>query len=135
MEIKLNGWGAVIAIIAMIVFVVFRYNTASHELQTQGVEALKTWVAAEYSRYHLARKDASLQEKADALISAADIEILSINERGPLDSPIVRVELAPNKAHPPGTPYVRYYHMEYSTLAGWRHKGDASVWRYRLALF
>ncbi len=47
----------------------------------------------------------------------------------------VRVELEPSSDYPPGTELTRYYRMTYSTLAGWRHRGNASALSYYLALF
>lgn len=59
--------------------------------------------------------------------------IRSLAVRGPLHNAVVRVELAPNAALPPGTDLVRYYRMQYSALTGWRHHGDATVINWYLA--
>ena len=61
--------------------------------------------------------------------------IRSLAVRGPLNDAVVRVELAPNPALPPGTSLVRYYRVRYSDLTGWSHYGDATVINWYLAAF
>jgi len=63
------------------------------------------------------------------------VTIRSLAVRGRLDKAVVRVELAPNTAFPPGTDLVRYYRMSYSEITGWRHRGRASVMSWYLAAF
>ena len=48
---------------------------------------------------------------------------------------MVKVELEPSPDLPPGTELIRYYRMEYSSLTGWRHRGNTTVVSYYLALF
>jgi hypothetical protein len=43
--------------------------------------------------------------------------------------------LEPNAAHPPGTPLVRCYRMEYSGLTGWKLPQPANAFMHFPALF
>ena len=52
-----------------------------------------------------------------------------------LGKAVVRVELTPNPALPPGTDLVRYYRMRYSEITGWTHRGRANVLNWYLAAF
>ena len=132
MEIKLTGWKALLVVIALVGFLGFRYVTAVQALDTEGREMIEQWIAAEYQRYHLARTDISDEEKVALLLQTQSIELTSLQARGQPKHMSVRVEIAPNAAHPPGSPYVRYFRMDHSMTAGWRHRGDISELRYHL---
>ena len=132
MEIKLTGWKALLAALVVVGFLGFRYVTAAQTLDTDGRKAISEWVASEYQRYHLARTDLSDEEKAAILLKTASVELLSLDARGRPERMAVRVEIAPNAAHPPGTPYVRYFILEFSLTTGWRHKGDITAMQYHL---
>ena len=132
MEIKLTGWKGLIAALVVVGFLGFRYVTAVQALDTDGRKAISEWVASEYQRYHLARVDISDEEKAALLLKTQSVTLVSLEARGRPERMAVRVEIAPNAAHPPGTPYVRYFNLEYSITAGWRHKGDITALQYHL---
>ena len=132
MEIKLTGWKAVLVALVVLGFLGFRYTTAVQTLDTDGRQAISEWVAAEYQRYHLARTDLSEGDKAALLLKTESVDLVSLEARGRPERMAVRVEIEPNVAHPPGTPYVRYYTLEYSTVTGWRHKGDITALQYHL---
>ena len=68
-------------------------------------------------------------------LATANVRIRSLSGRGSLDDLVVKVELEPSADLPPGTELVRYYRMEYSSITGWRHRGDATALSYYLSLF
>ena len=135
MEIRLKGWQAGVVLLAIVAFVAFRFATARATLDTEGAEVLRQWVAAEYQRYHLNRADLTDEERARVLLATDSVRFRTISGRGSPDDMVVRVEIERNRAHPPGTPYVRYYRMEYSTVTGWHHRGDVTALAYYLAFF
>ena len=132
MEFKLTGWKGLLAALVIVGFLGYRYVTAVQALDTDGREAVREWVAAEYQRYHLARTDISDEEKAAILLETQAINLVSMDARGRPERMAVRVEIEPNIAHPPGTPYVRYYNLEHSIATGWRHKGDITALQYHM---
>ena len=113
----------------------FRITTARAKVDTQGRAALERWLQAELIRPILADTTRSLAERGAAIQQASSVTIRSLAVRGPLSNAVVRVELAPNPALPPGTDLVRYYHAQYSDLTGWRHHGSATKMDWYLAAF
>jgi hypothetical protein len=69
------------------------------------------------------------------MLEASSVTIRSLAVRGRLSNAVVRVELAPSPALPPGTALVRYYRMRYSEVTGWTHRGSATVLNWYLAAF
>ena len=132
MEIKLTGWKGLLAALVVLGFLGFRYVTAVQALDTDGRDAIRAWLASEYQRYHLARTDLGDEDKAALLLKSERINFVSLDARGRPERMAVRVEIEPNAAHPPGTPYVRYFNLEYSIAVGWRHKGNISAMQYHL---
>lgn len=132
MEIKLGGWKALVAIAVIAGFLGFRYLTAVEALDTDGSKAVRDWIAAEYQRYQLARRDLGDADRADLLLKAADVKLVSLAARGRPESMAVRVEIEPNPARPPGSPRVRYFRLEYSLVNGWRHQANISALQYHL---
>ena len=132
MEIKLTGWKGLLAALVVLGFVGFRYVTAVQTLESDGRAAVREWIAAEYQRYHLARGEISDEQKAAILLTTRQVELVSMEARGKPERMAVRVEIEPNDAHPPGSPHVRYFNLEYSIATGWRHRGDISAMQYHL---
>lgn len=131
----LTGWKAVVVLVVVAAGVLFRVATARAKLDTQGRAALEMWVQQEMIRPILADTTRSLQEKGAAALQASSVKIQSLAVRGRLSNAVVRVELAPNPALPPGTDLVRYYRMRYSQLTGWTHRGSATVLNWYLSAF
>lgn len=138
-EFKLTGGKAVVAGILVIVFLIWKYQAANQALQTQGVEDIKQWLISEYSQYHMASlSDFSLpDEERTALLDAIqNITFRSVSARGPRDGMIVKVEIEPSIAVPPGSALTRYYEVSYSVLTGRiTYERDSSALSYHLALF
>ena len=133
--LKITGWKAVPHILIVVGFGIFRFVSARQALDTQGREVLEDWIAGELIRPILADSTASLGERGEAVLGAAQVEIRNLSARGSLEDLVVRVELEPNEAYPPGTELVRYYRMTHSLVTGWRHRANSSALSYYLALF
>lgn len=133
--VTLTGWKAVAVILALAGFAVFRWQSAQDTLDTKGRQELEMWIRAEVTRPILADTARPLAERGAALVEASRVSIASLAARGPLDDMVVRVELDPNPAYPPGFPLVRYYRMRYSSLVGWTYERDATALSWHLAWF
>jgi len=133
--VTFSGWKAVLVLVVLASVVVFRVVTARAKLDTQGRAALEMWVRGEMIRPILGDTTRSLTDRGAALAGASSVTIRSRAVRGRLDNAVVRVELAPSPALPPGTDLVRYYRMRYSEITGWTHRGSATVLNWYLAAF
>jgi hypothetical protein len=134
-SVTLTGWKAVLVLVVVAGAMAVRITTARAKIDTQGRAALETWVQNELIRPILADTTRSLAQRGAAIEQASSVTIRSLAVRGPLSNAVVRVELAPNPALPPGTDLVRYYRAQYSLIMGWRHHGRASKWDWYLAAF
>lgn len=151
MDIKLNGPGAIVGILALAAFFTYRMTSMQAELETEALDELKAYLVAEYTSDGVAalsetlRSDQPLnrdqvQADAEAIVVAQDITFRSAQARGMRDASddgdaIVKVEIRVNGAAPPDGESTRYYRMRYRTLSGWTVRGRASAWSYRLKLF
>lgn len=133
--VALSGWKAVVVLILVAGVAGVRVTTAHAKIDTQGRAALERWVQEQMIRPILADSTRSLKERATAALKASSVTIRSLKVRGPLNNAVVRVELAPSPALPPGTDLVRYYHMRYSRISGWTHHGRATATDWYLAAF
>ena len=129
-----SGSAASLALIA-IGWLLFRSLVAYATLEPAALNVLKQWITAEYRRYHLDRKDLSLEEKGAMLLQADKVEFLSVSARGSADSMVVRVEIKPSAVHPPRSPTLRYYRMKHSMILGWSLVSETSVVSYYTAPF
>jgi hypothetical protein len=133
--VTLSGWKLVLALIVVAGVAGFRVATARAKLDTQGRAALQRWVQADLIRPIVADTSKSLAQRGAALEQASTVEIRSLAVRGPLNDAVMRVELAPNPALPPGTDLVRYYRVEYSDVTGWIQRSRTNVLRWDLDAF
>lgn len=133
--IRLNGWKAVLVLLIVAGVGGYRVTTARAKIDTQGRAALEQWVQMELIRPLLADTTRSLQEQGAAIAQASSVTIRSLAVRGRLSDAVVRVELAPNPALPPGADLVRFYRMRYTTISGWTHRGSATRLAWYLAAF
>lgn len=134
-QIQLTGPKAIIVLVIIVGFGLFRMVSAREALTTEGREVLEDWIAGEVIRPMLADSTMALEDKGSMILQASEVEIVDMKGRGPLDDMVVKVELAPNEAFPPDMKLVRYYRLTYSTITGWRHRGNATVVSYILAHF
>ena len=131
--VTFSGWKLVLALIVVAGVVGFRLVTAHTKLDTQGRAVLQRWVQSELIRPIVNDTSKTLAEQGAALQQASKVTIKSLAVRGPLRKAVVRVELNPSPALPPGTPLVRYYRVHYSVGIGWFHDGPASTLEWYLA--
>lgn len=115
-------------------FLGFRQWQSRATLDSDATEVVTWWIAAEYSRYHLARTDVTDQERAQFLLATDSVQLASISARGRPARMFVRVEVTPGTASPPGWDGVRYYRMKYSTITGWHMERETTAVSYYLAL-
>ena len=133
--VTLTGWKAVAAIVLVLGFVGFRWVTARDALDTEGRQVLEEWIAGELLRPILADTARSLEDRGQAALGASKVSIRAMSGRGSLDDLVVKVELEPSDDLPAGTELIRYYRMEYSSLTGWRHRGNSTALSYYLSIF
>ena len=100
--VTFSGWKAMVVLVILASFAGFRIATARSKLDTQGRAALERWVQAELVRSIVADTTKSLAERGAAAAEASAVTIRSIAVRGPLSNAVVRVELNPSPALPPG---------------------------------
>jgi hypothetical protein len=133
--VTLTGWKAVAVLVLVAGFVGFRWMTARDALNTEGRDYLEEWIALELQRPILADTTRALEERGEAVLAAANVQIRAMSGHGSLDDLVVKVELEPSADLPAGTELVRYYRMEYSSITGWTHRGDATALSYYLSIF
>lgn len=131
--VTVSGWKAVLLLIVIAVVAGFRIMTAHAKLDTQARARMERWVQAELIRPIIADTTKSLAEQGAALEQTSSVTIKSIAVRGPLSHAIMRVELNPSPALPPGTKMIRYYRTHYTDGIGWFHDGNATVLLWYLA--
>ena len=134
-QIQLTGSKALIVGVLIVGLMALRSFNAATTLDTQGRDTLQEWVMLELQRPILADESLSLEAKGEAVLKAGNVRIASMKAKGPMDDLVVRIELEPSPDLPPGTELVRYYRMEYSTITGWRHRGNATALSYYIKIY
>lgn len=110
------------------------YYNAAISLSSTEQNIVKNSIAAEYQRYHLSRNDLTMFEKANLLSTIQNMKIRSLSARGePEHRLIVRAEVEPTTAKPPGLDDVLYYQLNYSPLTGWSSEGRTTAEQYYLS--
>ena len=144
MQIKLTGPKAIVAVIAVIGFLGFKFNMQTESLQTEGVEKIKTWLLFESARAVIPDMEKAVQDptqNAEYLeqvvndLQEENIEVVSVTRRGVEERIIARVEVKYKGETPPDGKNVRYLKMKYSMVTGWRVDRETSKWNYYLASF
>ncbi len=140
----MNGWKAIIALVVVAGFVVFRFEMQNRTLDSQGVTQVKNWLMAESTRAALpamqqanageAGGDASLEAMARDL-QESNFQIASITSHGTGSSVVARVDVRYKGQSRQDGMNVRYLRMQYSTLTGWRVLREASRWDYYASAF
>jgi hypothetical protein len=141
-SIQFTGPKAVAALVVIAVVVGFQYFSHNQSLQTGAVDAIKTHLVAEYTRYHLPELqqaatggtvDETRLEEIAGQLNAENIDIVSINARGRGGNYVARVEIRVDGSQPPDGKSVRYFKMSHSTVTGWRVLRESNPWSYHLA--
>jgi hypothetical protein len=134
-KIQLTGFKAVLAIVALVGFVGFRFLTAASSIETDAAEELRFWLQAEYSRGIMASHPEPTEEEAQQLLALQHIEFIEINGRGTPKDMAVRVKIRVDGSPPPSGPEVRYYRMEHSMVFGWKMRREIPKLLYYLNFF
>lgn len=151
MEFKLTGPSAIVAIVGVLAFGAYRMVSMQTELESEALEELELYLAAEYAREDVAAlsdaldsgqpiDDRDARERTDRILATQNITFPSVNARGMWNATdggdvVVKVEIQVDGGPPPDGEPVRYYRMRYRPMSGWRVGGRTSVWSYRLKLF
>ena len=139
MEVKLNGWKAIVVILAVIGFGAFRYKTQTKAMETQGVEKIQQWLSFKTARAVLPEMEKAMEnpeanrEQLEQMANSLQSEnfvVTSVKQHGLGEEIVVRVEAQVN-----GKPQVFYLRMEYSMTTGWYVGMETTKVSYYLALF
>ncbi len=102
MEKKLTGWKAIVVVLAIIGFLIFKLNVQTEALQTEGVEEIRKWLVLESVRAVMPDMEKAVQaptRNAKFLEQMADnlreenFQILSVTKRGVDRRTFVRAEV------------------------------------------
>lgn len=122
MSLRIRGVPAAFLIVGFVAFAAWRGVAAYTDLQDGAAKELATWLRAEYARDQLRGvQDAAdiTPPKLDSLLGGQNVTFASLKARGSPNDMVVRVE-ALIDGRPTQNGAVRYYHMSYSAVAGWR---------------
>lgn len=144
MNVKLTGWKAIVAIVAVIGFLGFKFNMQTEALQTEGVEEISKWLQLESARAVIPDMEKAIEnprQNEEYLAQMVDdlqeenFEVVSVTRRGVDKNIIARVEVSYKGEVPSDGMNIRYLRMNYSMVAGWRVERETSKWNYYLASF
>lgn len=151
MEMKLNGPAAIVGVFVILAFGAYRVMSMQTELETEALDELRSYLAAEYAGRDVAELSAALesdppvdpkeaQAHVDSILATQDITFPSVSARGFWDAQkggeaVVQVDIRVAGGPPPDGESTRYYRMRYRPLSGWHVLGRTSAWSYRLKLF
>ncbi|PIS47022.1 MAG: hypothetical protein COT17_05565 [Elusimicrobia bacterium CG08_land_8_20_14_0_20_51_18] len=140
MTVNLGGWKAIIVILAILGFSVFKYQTSRRTLEPKVRQIIRLEMAAEYLQLAKAELEIPLPEGQEAkssemLKNIERIEFKSLSARGKDDDIVARAEILVDGKVPAGKKPVRYFRMEYSVLTGWRYLNETSAMVYYLKFF
>jgi len=139
-KIKLTGWKAIVAILAVLAFLAYRYNAMHTTVATEAADELRFWLAAEYMAAGLPALEQAVESgdavaaeiQAQEILARERIEFPDLSARGSPEDVVVRAEiLVDGRAPPVGKP-VRYFRMEHSMLTGWRMQREVHAISYYL---
>ena len=144
-QIQLTGWKAVAVIAVFLAVAAFYWRAQSRSLETEGVEAIKSWLQADALRNMPPEVQQAIDNPGENTRQLAEyvesvdqdrIEILSVKARGRGDDVVVRVEVRFAGGEPGGTSELRYLSMGYSLVAdSWWVEGETNAVAYYMALF
>ena len=118
-QIKLTGAKALVVIVAILGFGIFRFTSARSSIETDAADRLHFWLQAEYSRRYMAEHSEVDEAMAKRLLALDRLEFTEISGRGRPDDMVVRVRIAIDGSSPPFGKEVRYFRMEHSMVTGW----------------
>ncbi len=131
--VRLPGMKAMLAVIALIGLVGFRWASVVETLPNDGREVLERWIQLEFQIEFL--DDEAPNERQGAIDKTRAVKIEALSAHGRPDDFVVRVRLQPNAAIPRGTKLTRYYSLQHSEGVGWQAPGRATAMDYYLRFF
>ena len=134
-QFKLTGIKAVIAIVAVLGFLGYRFVSATSTIETDAAEELAFWLRGEYTSAYMADDPTGDEALAERLLALEDIRFPEMSARGTPADMILRVKIEVGGVPPPFGDEVRYFQMEYSQLTQWRMRRELTKWSYYLKLF
>ena len=140
-RIRLGGWKAVVVgVIALAVGTFFFLKSRS--MSQEDLQAVVQILESDYARHGLGEVKAAMATGADPAAPAEEmlarsgrVRLTSIRAKGSSTEPIVRVEIEVDGKEPPDGRPVRYFHMRYSTLTGWRCVRETTAFAYYTRFF
>lgn len=144
MNFKLTGRNAIVALVVAAGFLLFRFESQSEALESQGVEQVRIWLMAESARAVLPNMKKAMEDpkgnehylaEVAKDLQSENFEIVSVTRHGLGSSIVARVEVRYKGESPSDGMSVRYLRMKYSMVTGWVVVREASKWDYYLAAF
>jgi hypothetical protein len=142
-ELKVTGWKAIVVLIAIVAFALYRFQAARETLPTDGADEIKLWLTSEYISAGLPALEQAVDANDSIAVTAMANEILSrdrvtfrtISARGALDDLVVKVDIRVDGGPPPVGDDTRYFRMHYSTVTGWIMDYETNAVAYYLNFF
>ena len=139
-KFKLTGWRAIVVLLGVLAFLVYRYNALHTTVATGAAEELRFWLAAEYIAAGLPALEQAVEsaDPAAAELQAQDvlarerIEFTELSARGTPDDVVIRAEISVDGHAPPVGDPVRYFRMKHSMVTGWRMQHEVHAISYYL---
>ncbi|MCK5528997.1 MAG: hypothetical protein KAI74_04895 [Kiritimatiellae bacterium] len=144
MKVELKGWKAVVVIIIVAVVVIFRYQSQTKELNTQGAKEVERWMFYDYARKALPAMQKAMAdpknnkeylEKSAHNLTTAKFEVLSITRHGLGDEAVAKVTIKFKEGGSEKGTKTIYLKMTHSLVAGWRVTFETGKISYYLAAF
>jgi hypothetical protein len=135
--ITLRGWPAVIALVVIVGLYGLTFVVSRRALDEEGLTPIRQQLIGEYTAALLPDVDPQDPDPAavERLTALERIEFASVSVRGFGSDVIVRVEPRVDGEPPPDGRSARYFRMSYSSLTGWRMRGQTTAWRYYTRVF
>jgi hypothetical protein len=142
-ELKITGWKAVVVLLMIFAFAVYRFQAARAALPTDGADEIKLWLTSEYISAGLPALERAVEANDSAAVADMSNEILSrdrvtfrtISARGAFDDLVVKVDVRVDGVAPPVGDRVRYFRMHFSTVTGWIMDYETTAVAYWLNIF
>jgi hypothetical protein len=141
--LRLKGWPAVVAIVLVGIFLLYRATSARSALEGEQGELLRNHLRGEYAGHVLpdvkqaydAGDTEELEAQVDRVTSLGDIQFTSVGVKGTGDEVIVKLTISVGGKAPPDGKTTRYYLLRHRTIGGWRVVREVGSWSWYLKLF
>jgi len=142
MDLKLTGWNAIVAIVALVGFLAYSSIPATLPLDGDAADRIRLELRSEFVRGNIDDMKSAiaegdnekLQENVDKVVKSA-ITFKSLKSKGWGDDVVVRAEILVNGLPPFTGEPVRYYKFNHGPLIGWNLRYEVSWLSYYLKLW